>query len=376
MMDFIVTLLVVVVKFLGEFQAADGYFFGDSCGRSYANINPRIIGGQLGRAGEMPWMVRAQLMLHNGTTKYCGGFIVSDQWVVTAAHCVEGVGAVVVSAGRIDYSSRGSKATEQISVVSRESIFQHPQYDEARQDFQNDIALLHLPLPLQFNENIQPICMVDQNCPKTVDADSDTIDQCHDVWTSGWGMYEGYIISDKLRFVSLTMVSRDQCQQLYSLSQTTIHNSQICATGKTTGGDACAGDSGGPLFCLQGDKAVVIGIVSFGYTCGMQYPGVYLRICPYLAWISQVTSGKLRALPTIPTQPSTTTTPIPNCPSTLPTILNGKVSGSGFQVGTVREIVCNPLYTLNGDKNTTCTEKSQWTIPNTNCQFCKQSILL
>ena len=98
--------------------------------------------------------------------------------------------------------------------------------------------------------------------------------------SAGWGAHENGDISETLRAVNLTIVSKTQCQSHFQQLQMT----QLCARG-TDGGDTCQGDSGGPLFCYHNDKPIGIGIVSYGYNCQMQRPAVYTRICPYIRWI-------------------------------------------------------------------------------------------
>ena len=250
----------------------------------------RISGGRNVTEGEMPWMARLSVTYVDAASETCGGFILDENWIITAAHCLKWVVFVNVSVGRISYEWGSSGQHEQVVIVPVTRIFAHPNYDPLT--FENDIGLVHLPKPLRLNDHVQPICILDQDsCENQVRADSSNVDHCNtNVISAGWGFNRPGVVTDYLKAVDLEIVPHDECQRQYSPRH--IFQQQICVQGRVFGDDTCKGDSGGPLFCYQNGKPVAIAIVSFGPShCGVPLPGGYNRICSHINWMKQIVTN-------------------------------------------------------------------------------------
>ena len=273
-------------------KPAPGFLFNacPSIHSPYGTSRIRIIGGRNVTGNEMPWMVKLTLFYNGSTSLNCGGFVVDENWVMTAGHCLQMVTSVQISAGRIEYHQNQTDVeNEQILTVPKDRIFIHPNFN--RMTLVHDVGLIHLPQPLQFNENVQPICILDQNsCVQIPPSNSSEIDFCNDgrVKSAGWGADAPVGRGTKqLKTVNLTMLSRDQCQiEFYPRP---IFSQQICAHGQ--GNDTCPGDSGGPLFCIQNGHPVAIGIVSGGPVICGAFPSFYSRICSDVEWVRNVTAN-------------------------------------------------------------------------------------
>ncbi|KAL2078684.1 hypothetical protein ACEWY4_026369 [Coilia grayii] len=248
------------------------------CGR--APLNQRIVGGHDASAGAWPWQVSLQLRGQH----FCGGSLITKDWVLSAAHCFypsTNPAGLVVSLGR--QSLTGTDTTEVSRTVNTITI--HHKYDPV--SFDNDIALLRLSSSVTFSDYVRPVCLA---------ASNSTLDSGTKTWVTGWGTIDANINRPypKLQEVEVPLVSSSQCQKAYS-PHITITSNMICAGLLGQGGkDSCQGDSGGPMVLLQDSVWVQAGVVSFGFGCGEKdFPGVYARIPSYQSWISsQITSNQ------------------------------------------------------------------------------------
>ena len=139
---------------------------------------------------------------------------------------------------------------------------------------------MKLDQPLKLNANVQPACLPEANfLPKTA-----TKNKCY---TSGWGTTSsGGSSPTNLRYVQVPAITNAKCNEDEAYNGL-ITDSMLCAGLPGTGGkDACQGDSGGPYVCDENGKAVVAGVVSWGFGCARpEYPGVYARNTEALQWI-------------------------------------------------------------------------------------------
>ena len=199
---------------------------------------------------------------------FCGGSLVREDWVVTAAHCVIGdsPNSIEVVIGLHNVNGTTGQQTRNVS-----EIIIHPNY--SNNSLNNDYALLRLSSPITDFEPIQ-LCTDNSHDEEPVIAT-----------TMGWGATSsGGSSSSTLLEVDVPM--DDSCGN-YSNSEITNH--MVCAGDANGGEDSCQGDSGGPLIMINSDDEYeLIGIVSWGYGCAEpNYPGVYSKIHSRLDWFFQ-----------------------------------------------------------------------------------------
>ncbi|XP_061566603.1 tryptase-like [Cololabis saira] len=229
----------------------------------------RIVGGEDASPGDWPW----QIALYTYGTFQCGGSLITDQWVLTAAHCITSsdVDDAEVHLGVNSLDSDGV-------VVKLESVDCHPDYNSF--SLNNDICLLKLVAQVNFTDYIQPVCLASEN---STFYDGDP------TWVTGFGATE--IRSNTLQVVEVPIVGNKQCQ--CNLPQFTITDNMLCAGLEDGGKDSCQGDSGGPQVVQKDNMTwVQAGVVSFGEGCARpEKPGVYTRVSRYQEWISDTVTG-------------------------------------------------------------------------------------
>lgn len=244
-------------------------------------ITDHVIAGTEARVGEFPFM---------GLIKYeipevrCGAALVTNRFMVTAAHCFKSnVKPVEVLLGTIDVTD-ADPVLYPIAKVTR-----HPEYN--KQTKLNDIAMIQLGQTVAMNDNVQPICLY----TGLID-----LEETQNLILMGWGVVDTETMksSNSLLKGDVSIVLRSTCQALYEAQEFTIKLSekQLCAVGKTKIDglvtDGCQGDSGGPLVMLQDKKYYLVGVVSTGTGCGSDATaGIYTRVASYLNWISDTAWG-------------------------------------------------------------------------------------
>ncbi|ESO81983.1 hypothetical protein LOTGIDRAFT_84942, partial [Lottia gigantea] len=228
----------------------------------------RVVGGRAAHLGAWPWTV----MLLEVNMPVCGGAILNERVIITAAHCFEDQDPTrwTVTAGGIKQNTfEYSKRMYQI-----ESIMMYKDYDEF--SVENDIALVMLKSEIKFSNYIRPICLPSEN---------DTLEVGTPCYLAGYGDTHGD--SDRLNQVKLPIIAEDKCSQVDWYGNFFKPNSSFCAGYAQGGKDACTGDSGSPLVCRRNSEWQVHGISSWGYGCAEpKWPGIYTRVNKYLPWIN------------------------------------------------------------------------------------------
>ncbi|XP_054166966.1 plasma kallikrein-like [Oppia nitens] len=252
------------------------------CGLS-GNIN-RIVGGTSSPPMAWPWMALLTIrQTKNGQIigARCGGTLISDQWVLTAAHCVANVEGrqtqdIQLVFGKNDVSRRES--TEVVRHVSQIMLNGYNPSTTA-----NDIALLKLNEKLDLkgaHSYLQPICLPTNGVQPIGDS----------CVATGWGLLwpEG-VFPNILQEVRLPLVDNQFCQWRWQSSFN--RDTQVCAGYRQGGRDTCQGDSGGPLNCrLSNGVWILQGITSYGSGCAQPFsPAVYTKVSTYIPWIQSVT---------------------------------------------------------------------------------------
>ncbi|KAJ3631802.1 hypothetical protein MTP99_012908 [Tenebrio molitor] len=228
--------------------------------------NVRIVGGHNISIQEVPY----QISLQNDGDHFCGGSIISPNYIVTAAHCTSyyDASSLTIRAGS---STRGVGG----QVINVSKIYNNPDFSE--QTIDSDISVLELSTNLTFGLNVAAIALpaADQTWPSGTE-----------VLVSGWGLLSSNSteLPTELQGVTVNLVSPESCRLAYSDNSITDH--MLCAGVSGGGKDACSEDSGGPL---QVD-GILAGVVSWGNGCGLpDYPGVYARVSTLRQFIQNVT---------------------------------------------------------------------------------------
>jgi len=243
------------------------------CGQANpAMQQDRVVGGWEAIPHQYPWM--AALFIDD--MYFCGGSILDETHILTAAHCTDGASFVNVMLGA--HNVRLESEEGRIEIRSEVHV-EHPGWMPAV--LRNDLAIITLPEPITWTDKISPICLpvADGNLYEGTLAT-----------LSGWGKSSDSAtsISPELRKTNTTVMANSRCSTVYGAIITDNH---LCIS-TTDGHGSCNGDSGGPLSDVSEDGIFSeIGIVSFGLSlgCSIGFPAGFTRVTSYLDWISSET---------------------------------------------------------------------------------------
>lgn len=251
------------------------------------NTNPSPGSETLADFGEFPAHVAILKRISAGDSLFvCSAVLISNQWIATAAHCVRRMRPeeIKVRLGEWDVS-KDDEFYPYVESNVRDIVI-HPEFQPS--SLANDLALLRMDLSLdaQATPHIAPACLAHQ------DAESFAGQRC---WITGWGkdaFGSNGQYQSQLKKVDLPVFGRGTCEM--ALRHQTklgrlfrLHHSDLCAGGER-GKDACEGDGGAGLYCIDPESGItrVLGIVSWGVGCGQRgVPGVYTSIPALHAWI-------------------------------------------------------------------------------------------
>lgn len=248
-----------------------------------------IIGGATAQPGAWPWQVALLQsdIANNFNAQFCGGTLVDESFVVTAAHCV------TESSGRVSPRSTirvltGTQSLAQNSGGVRRriaEIIRHPQYDDDSSDY--DIAVIRLSTPAT-GITVARLLNAKQETSLAWTGDPSFV--------TGWGNLSrnGSNFPTDLQEVEVPIVERSNCNDGNSYDGL-ITQRMICA-GLTAGGkDSCQGDSGGPLIVrdAQGRWQTLAGVVSWGFGCAARnLYGVYARVAVLSGWVRRTMASR------------------------------------------------------------------------------------
>ncbi|KAG7516159.1 coagulation factor IX-like [Solea senegalensis] len=248
------------------------------------NTDQRIVGGDEAIPGEIPWQVA--LMSHSPTLgraqSFCGGSLLSESWVITAAHCLV-LGEVPVRGFFVrvgEHDVEKHEGSEKDHSVAEQHL--HPMYNRKKSPYNHDIALLKLTSPVELSNRRRPICLGHKDFTETILRES------HSSLVSGWGRQKFLgIEATKLQKLEVPYVDRTLCKQS---SRDHITRYMFCAGYGNKEKDSCQGDSGGPHATSFKGTWFLTGIVSWGEECAKDGKyGIYTRVSRYYPWISFTT---------------------------------------------------------------------------------------
>ncbi|CAD0197834.1 unnamed protein product [Chrysodeixis includens] len=239
-----------------------------------ADIQSRIVGGSAAALGQYPHQA-GLLANFNAGQGVCGGSLLNNRRVLTAAHCwfdgINQASSVTVVLGSIFLFSGGNRQTTN-------NVVMHGSWNPNL--IRNDIALINLNNNVGFNNNIAPIALPSGSEVNENFAGNTAI-------ASGFGRTsDGANISNNqfLSHVQVQVITNNVCWASFPLI---VQSSNICISG-ANGKSTCNGDSGGPLIVTRNNRPILIGVTSFGSARGCQIgsPAAFARVTSFLSWIT------------------------------------------------------------------------------------------
>ncbi|XP_070611026.1 acrosin-like [Erythrolamprus reginae] len=229
--------------------------------------------------GMWPWLVSIQIPSSKGTRHSCGGSLLSEHWVLTAAHCFKTKKSSLhlwrIVLGATDLSELPYDA--QTHSVSK--VVLHQNYNPLTEE--NDIALIKLDSPVTYNDYVQPACL-----PRVTMGSETNFTAC---FATGWGITAENSVktSDVLQEAKVNLLDSEKCNSS-DWYNGAMSPHTLCAGYEEGGIDTCQGDSGGPLMCKTSPESLfyILGITSWGKGCGeANSPGIYTSVQHFLEWI-------------------------------------------------------------------------------------------
>ncbi|KAJ6645690.1 Chymotrypsin-2 [Pseudolycoriella hygida] len=219
-------------------------------------FNPsRIVGGQEAPEMYAPFQCLIQT---SDVSILCSGSIISNEFILTAAHCLH-------------ENKICNYGISFVDDVSRYFLIGIRQITGLRA---NDIGLIRVKGSIKFNNRV-----------RSIDLLRGEVADFTDLELTGWGRLSANGDDPtKLQLITLKTYPLKECKKRWS-GQEILTARQICTFTKS-GEGSCKGDSGGPLVLRQGSNVQLVGIVSFGMPCADGYPDVYTKVSHYLNWIA------------------------------------------------------------------------------------------
>ncbi|KAK3878607.1 hypothetical protein Pcinc_015393 [Petrolisthes cinctipes] len=241
----------------------------------------RIAGGQNADKGQYPWLVSIEATNFEGRWLLCGGTLITPEWVLTAAHCLDSERPEWLWVVSGEHDTSIEEGTEQYLLV--DYFVKHPEYIYWELPYHNDVALVHLSTPATLDEftSLAPLP------PSSTQALTSPCEE------AGWGaMQEGGAGPSVLQWTHVDLFQPDLCEAAYP--SFTPDPNILCAGQMSGGTGFCVGDNGGGLWCWNSEAGgyVVGGVVSWREGCAQpDNPGVYMDVASYKDWIINTING-------------------------------------------------------------------------------------
>ncbi|XP_025106477.1 uncharacterized protein LOC112571592 isoform X2 [Pomacea canaliculata] len=255
-------------------------------GRSY-----RISSGRESPQGSAPWHVIIRETVNDSA--FCGGSLLNERWLVTAAHCVyefQDIYRYPFDSKHIRLSLATRNCRGEGGIQRRiKSYILHPDFEGSI--FNNDIALFEMDEPVSFSDDVLPICLERATFVEELLRGGKL-----GIVTGCGNLYEEGRAPLYLNEVKLPYVPREVCGQRAHAVNASFTEGMMCAGySRSMQGDACTGDSGGPYVMEYNGRFVLVGIVSWGVGCDRenQY-GYYTHVSRYYDWITETTGATSR----------------------------------------------------------------------------------
>jgi len=285
---------VAALAFAGV-ASIDAARVSNNCGAQGTGVAGNETGVQIVNgvdASECVWKWQVGFRYNDIGLPFCGGTLINDEWVLSAAHCGDFPDFIVMAG---DWKPRQRSGNEQ----NRRAVqfIRHPLYGSnqvARSS--HDYAMIRVDRAFDFNTCVGSACL----------PDGDDVPAGSECWITGWGtLSAGGRQPGTLQEGKVTILAADNCGS-YGSGQ--IDESMLCAQGMSENGgivDACQGDSGGPLVCEANGVWTLYGATSWGRGCaGANFPGVWARVHFVMDWVNQVLAENTGPAPPPPTRPS------------------------------------------------------------------------
>lgn len=243
----------------------------------------KIVGGSGVAITTAPWQVAIidRQASSNRGGQFCGGSLISAEWIVTAAHCLDYGSYEVQPSGIGIQLGNATLSTSQLSVLGVSAIQVHPNYVSSGKN--NDIALIRLASPVSFSSSVAPITLQRSAVTHNTSA-----------LVTGWGQTgvtssSGFVIDSSFPTTlqgTTVYVSDDAC---FNVPPDGFNpETMLCAGTENWMNDTCQGDSGGPLAINVSGTNYLAGVTSWGYGCAWYSPGIYSKVSNYVTWIESI----------------------------------------------------------------------------------------
>ncbi|XP_045488884.1 chymotrypsin-2-like [Pieris rapae] len=238
----------------------------------------RIVGGKDATPGIAKYLVSIRARNRNQEWHHCGGSILNEEYVLTAAHCLykKRADELSIVAGSHKLNEGGERYKIKKLVI-------HEKY--SKPTIKNDIGVVQIEGKLKYNDKVQPIELLKEMAPVGK--------KC---LLTGWGYvnFNRKTVPNNLQMLEFKTISNDDCTKQFKRSRyrifVPVDAGQLCVKRPKNSG-ACKGDSGGPLVIQdEKNKTVQIGVVSWGIPCTAEFPDVFASVHGFYNWIQ----GKIK----------------------------------------------------------------------------------